>query len=146
MNLIRYNSMLNDFVPVSFSSLVDRFFNDSLFFNGGVARTFVPKADIIENDKAFEIHLAVPGMNKEDIKVDLNDNYLTVSGERKFSNEKKERDYYAVETQYGTFSRSFALPSDIDTKGISAKYSNGILEIRIPKDEKKALKTTIPVS
>lgn len=146
MSLIRYNSALNDFVPTSFSNLIDRFFNESLARTGGSAYSFVPRVDVIETEKAFEIHMAVPGMNKEDFNIDLKDNYLNVSGERKFTNEKKEKNFYSIETQYGAFSRSFSLPEHVDTGKISATYVNGILEITVPKDEKKALKTTIKVN
>jgi HSP20 family protein len=145
MSLIRYNSTLNDFVPTSFSNLIDRFFNESLSRSGGSAYSFVPRVDVIENEKAYEIHVAVPGMNKEDFKLDLNDNYLTVSGERKFTKEQKDKNFHAIETQYGTFSRSFALPENVDAQRINAKYNHGILEINIPKDEKKTLKTSIKV-
>ena len=92
----------DDFVPTSFSNLVDRFFNESLTRSGG--STFVPKVDILEKDQAFELHVAAPGMNKEDFKIDLKDNYLTISGERKFTNEKKDKNFHSVETQYGAFS------------------------------------------
>lgn len=146
MNLIRYNSALNNYAPTSFSNLIDRFFNDSLARSGGSAYSFVPRVDILEEDKSFEIHVAVPGVNKDDFKIDLNDNYLTISGERKNSREKKENNFHSVEIQYGTFSRSFTLPENVDTNGISAKYVNGILEVSIPKDEKKAVKTTIKVN
>lgn len=142
MNIIRYNP--NDYVPTSFSNLVDRFFNESQARNGGSA--FVPKVDILENEKAFEIHFAVPGLAKEDFKIELNDNYLTVSGERKLSTEKKEQNFHSIETQYGSFSRSFNLPENVDATKINAKYNNGILELNIPKDEKKALKQTIKVN
>ena len=145
MSLIRYNSTLNDFVPTSFGNLIDRFFNESLSRSGGSAYSFVPRVDVVENEKAYEIHVAVPGMNKEDFKLDLNDNYLTVSGERKFTKEQKDKNYHSIETQYGTFSRSFALPENVDAQKINAKYNNGILEITVPKDEKKVLKTTIKV-
>jgi len=146
MNLIRYNSGLNDYAPTSFSNLIDRFFNDKLTRGGGSAYSFVPRVDIIEEDKAFEVHVAVPGMSKDDFKIDLNDNFLTISGERKFNREKKEDNFYSVETNYGTFSRSFTLPENVDADKISAKYVNGILEVTIPKDEKKTLKTTIKVN
>ena len=146
MNLIRYNSALNDYTPSSFSNLIDRFFNESVARSGGSAYSFVPRVDIIEEDKAFEVHVAVPGMKKDDFKIDLNDNFLTISGERKNSREKKENNFYSVETQYGTFSRSFTLPENVDATKISAKYVDGILEVVIPKDEKKALKTTIKVN
>jgi HSP20 family protein len=142
MSIIRYNS--NDFVPTTFSNLVDKFFNESLARSGG--SSFVPKVDIVENPESFEIHLAVPGLNKEDFNIELNDNYLTVSGERKFTNEKKERTFHSIETHYGSFSRSFSLPENVDAAKINAKYNNGILELTIPKDEKKALKQTIKVN
>jgi len=146
MSLIRYNSALNDFAPTTFSNLIDRFFSDSVARSGGSSYSFVPRVDIIEGEKAFEIHVAVPGMNKEDFKIDLNDNYLTVSGERKLNRELKEENFHSVETQYGTFSRSFSLPENVDATKISAKYVNGILELNIPKDEKKVLKSTIKVN
>lgn len=141
MNLIRYNT---DYVPTTFSSLVDRFFNDSLTRSGG--SSFVPKVDIIENENSYELHVAAPGLNKEDFNIEVKDNYLTVSGERKFTNEKKDKNFHAIETQYGSFSRSFVLPEHIDGAKINAKYNNGILEVLVPKDEKKALKTTIKVN
>ena len=142
MSIIRYNA--NDFVPTSFSSLIDTLFNESLTRSGGSA--FVPKVDVIENETAFELHVAAPGLSKEDFNIELKDNYLTVSGERKFTNEKKEKNYRSIETQYGSFSRSFALPENVDGSRINAKYNNGILELIVPKDEKKALKTTIKVN
>jgi HSP20 family protein len=146
MSLVRYNTTLNDFVPTTFSNLIDRFFNESLNRTGGSAYSFVPKVDIMENEKAFEILVAVPGMNKEDFKIDLKDNYLTVSGERKFTKEQNENNFHSIETQYGTFSRSFSLPENVDATKIAAKYNNGILEIQVPKDEKKTLKATITVN
>jgi len=146
MSIIRYNAALNDYVPTSFSNLIDRFFNESVSRAGGSAYSFVPRVDIIEAEKAFEIHVAVAGMNKEDFKLDLNDNLLTISGERKFAKEKKENNFHSIETQYGTFSRSFSLPENVDASKISAAYNNGILEITVPKDEKKIVKTTIKVS
>lgn len=145
MSIVRY-STANDFVPTSFSNLIDRFFSDSLARTGGSSYSFVPKVDILENEKAYEISVAVPGLSKEDFKIDLNDNFLTISGERKFSKEKKENNLHVVETQYGNFSRSFSLPENVDASKISAKYADGILEINVPKDEKKTLKTTIKVS
>lgn len=145
MSIVRY-SHANDFVPASFSNLIDRFFSDSLARSGGSSYSFVPKVDIVENEKGYEISVAVPGLSKEDFKVDLNDNFLTISGERKFSKEKKEHNLHVIETQYGNFSRSFTLPENADGSKIQAAYTNGILEISIPKDEKKTLKTTIKVN
>jgi HSP20 family protein len=145
MSLIRYNTSLNDFVPTSFSNLIDRFFNDAVARSGGSAYSFVPRVDVLETEKAYELHLAVPGMKKDDFKIDLNENYLTISGERKFKNERNENNFYSVETQYGTFSRSFSLPDNVDATKIAARYTDGILEVTVPKDEKKALKTSIKI-
>jgi HSP20 family protein len=149
MSIVRYNP--NDFVPSTFSSLVDRFFNDSLMRTGG--SVFTPKVDVIENETSYEVQVAVPGLNKEDFKIEINENYLTVSGERKFTNESqpggktgKEKNFHSIETNYGSFSRSFTLPDNADGSKISAKYNNGILELVIPKDEKKMLKQTIKVA
>ncbi|MBY0433861.1 MAG: Hsp20/alpha crystallin family protein [Cyclobacteriaceae bacterium] len=142
MSIIKYNA--NDFVPISFSSMIDRFFNDSMVRSG--RSSFVPKVDILENDQAYEIHVAAPGLSKEDFNVEVKDSFLTISGERKFSSEKKDKNYHAIETQYGSFSRSFSLPDNVDSSKINAKYNNGMLELNLPKDEKKALKTSIKVN
>lgn len=142
MSIIRYNP--SDFTPVAFSSLIDKFFNDSVVRAG--YSSFVPNVDIIENENSYELHVEVPGMKKEDFNIELKDNNLTVSGERKFTSEKKEKNFYSMETKYGSFSRSFTLPENVDSSKINAKYNDGILELTIPKDEKKALKSTIKVS
>ena len=144
MSIVRYHTVFNDFVPTSFNGLIDRFFNESNGRSGGSAYSFVPKVDIIESEKAFEIHLAVPGMSKEDFKIDLKDNRLTIGGERKFSRDAKQ--FRSIETQYGAFTREFILPENIDGDKIEAKYNNGILELVLPKDEKTFLKTTIKVA
>lgn len=146
MSIVRYNSVLNDLVPTSFSQLIDRFFNESIGRSGGSAYSFVPEVDIIENEKNYEIQLAVPGMNKEDFKIDLKDNYLTIRGERKLKKTLDDKQFRSIETQYGAFSRTFMLPENVDGERITAKYENGILEIVVPKDDKKLLKTTIKVA
>jgi HSP20 family protein len=142
MSIVRYNA--NDFRPTSFSKLVDQFFSDALARSGG--SSFVPRVDVAETDKSFELQVAVPGLSKEDFKIEFNDGFLTISGERKFTNEKKEKNFHSVETQYGSFVRSFNLPDNVDAEKINATYNNGILEVVIPKDEKKVAKQTIKVN
>jgi HSP20 family protein len=141
MSLIRYRTP--DFVPTSFGAIVDQFFSDTVGRTGG--STFSPRTDIAETDKAFEIQLAVPGMKKENFKLELEKNQLTIRGERKFSEEKNEKKFHSVETYYGAFSRSFLLPENVNPESITASYNNGILEVVIPKDEKKTLKASIKV-
>lgn len=142
MSLIRYRT--NDFQPTSFSALVDKFFNDTVANTGG--STYYPKTDVAETDKTYEIHLAVPGFKKEDFQLELNENYLTISGERKFNEEKKDKSFHSIETYYGSFSRSFRVPENVEASKINAAYNNGILEVTLPKDEKKLLKSTIKVN
>ncbi len=143
MKLVRYNNF-DDYVPTSFSSLLDTFMNDPVF--GGTRESkFMPSVDIVENEEAFEVHVAVPGMNKEDFHIEVEDNNLIISGERKWKEEKKEKNFHRVETQFGSFKRSFTLPKNVNAEAINATYQDGILEIDIPKDKKKELSSTIKV-
>jgi len=98
-----------------------------------------------EDEKAYYIEVDLPGVKKEDIKVDIKDNTLTISGERKFKDEVKEDDYYKIETSIGKFSRTFTLPEDADVENIDAKSENGVLDIVIPKVKKEESVKTIEV-
>lgn len=140
MSIVRRNSDV--FVPATIDGFLDRFFNDSSSQN---KNGFSPRVDIAETDKAFELQVAVPGFDKKDFNIDLEKGKLTISGERKFENEQKEKNYYSIQTEYGKFSRSFQLPDNVKQKGISASYENGILGINIPKDETKKIASKIEV-
>ncbi len=146
MSIVRYSSSLNDFVPTTFSNIIDRFFEETASRSGGSAYSFVPRVDVFENDNAYELQVAVPGVNKEDFKLDLNENLLTISGERKFTHDKQNKNFRSIETQFGTFKRTFSLPEHVDASKINAKYVNGILEVVVPKDEKKIIKASIKVN
>ncbi|WP_306110181.1 Hsp20/alpha crystallin family protein [Roseivirga thermotolerans] len=140
MNLVRRNS--DWFVPSTMDKFFDRFFNESF---DNVATTFNPRTDIAETDKAFEIEVAVPGFDKKDFNIDLNDGLLTISGERKFEKKQSEKNFYSIQTEYGTFKKSFQLPDNIQSDKIEATYENGILSLIIPKDETKKLASKISV-
>lgn len=144
MTLVRYNPALRNFSTRSFNSILDRFFNDTFETTNGSG--FVPAVDISETDKSFNLEFAAPGFKKEDFTVDFNEGQLTVSGERKFENEQKDVNYHTRETRYGTFSRTFHLPENINDKGIKASYTDGILNVTLPKDEKKDLNRTIKIN
>ncbi len=141
MGLIKYNT--NDFRPTSFRSFVDDFFNTD--FNGGTTSSFTPKVDVAETEKEFEVQLHLPGLKKEDIKIDINKDRLSISGERKFENKKEEKNYHSVESYYGSFSRSFFLPDSINADKIDASYVDGVLTVTLPKDEKKATRKQIAI-
>ena len=140
MSLVRRNS--DWFVPAHMDSFLDRFFNDSV---ASTRSGFSPRVDVAETDKAFEIQVAVPGFDKKDFNIDLNEGRLTISGERKFKDEKKEKNYHAIQTEYGKFSKTFQLPKNIKEDKISASYENGILGLTIPKNEVKKLASKIEV-
>jgi HSP20 family protein len=145
MTLIKYNHSLPSTENRSFSNLLDRFFNES--FNGisKELQHFAPQVDIAESKAAFEVSVAAPGMKKSDFNIDMKDGSITISGERKFDEKKEEKNFHSVETQYGAFSRTFHLPDNIEEDKIQATYIDGILNIVIPKDEKKELKRTIQI-
>ncbi len=139
MTLIKYKP--NDYVPGTFGSFFDRFFNDEMFSGN----RYSPTVDVAETNKEFEIQFHIPGMRKEDIHINVDNDRLTVSGERKFENEKKEKNYHTVESHYGTFSRSFYLPDAVNTDKIDASYKDGILTVTVPKDDKKVSQKTISI-
>jgi len=94
---------------------------------------FIPVVNTREADDAYYIEVELPGVKKEDININVDDNMLTISGERKISDEHKDDTFYKVESYYGKFERSFSLPEDVDTDKIEASSKNGVLEIKIPK-------------
>jgi len=96
---------------------------------------FKPKVNTVEGKSAYHVEVDLPGVKKEDITVNVEDNILTISGERKFKNEVKEEDYYKIESSYGSFSRSFTLPEKVDIENIHANTQDGVLEVVIPKLE-----------
>lgn len=146
MTLTKYNTA--DYRPTTFRSLVDQFFNDD--FHGGATSAFsssadLPSVDIAEMDKAFEIELHAPGMKKADFNIDLNENQITVSGERKQADDKAGKTYHTRRSYYGSFSKTFNLPELVDRNKIEAKYEAGILTITLPKDEKRILSKQIAI-
>lgn len=141
MKLVRYNQ-LDPQVPASFSGMLDKFFNDSF---GAALKQFNPAVDIAEDVKFYEIHVAVPGVKKQDFKIDLIDGKLTISGERKMEEKKEGKNFHSVETQFGSFSRSFFLPEDVKEDKVEATYEDGLLKLTLPKKEKKVSKASIEV-
>jgi len=144
MSIIRFQDPF-DLAPANISALFDRFFNESArAFNKNAA--FVPSVDVLENPTQYELHVAVPGMKKEDFKLALEDNKLTISGERKSEHEEKSATLHKVETQYGSFLRSFTLPNNVNRDGIEAKYEDGLLKVVLPKTEQTKTTTQINVN
>lgn len=138
-----------DRVPTVFNSIFDRMMWDA-FQNFAQPETrmnanFVPGVDIMEDEYQYEIHFALPGIEKDQITVEVRENTLIVSGERKFEKEEKKHSYHRIETHYGKFSRSFTLPENIKRDSIEAEYKNGMLQLTLPKDLSQKLNARVEV-
>jgi HSP20 family protein len=131
-------------MPNSFSSMLDRFFNESV--NTRNLADFTPHVDACETEKGYELELALPGVKPEDINIDFQEGRLTITGERRLEKNEDGRRYHMLETQYGSFSRTFYLPDKVDPDKITAQFDNGLLLVNVPKDEHKTMKRQINVS
>ena len=135
MSLVRFSNQ--------FPSLFEHFFENDLYdwsnrhFSN--TETTLPSVNIKESTDEFEVELAAPGLEKKDFNIELNNDMLTISSEKKIENEIKEGQQFARrEFSYQSFSRSFTLPNTVDNEKIRARYENGILRVSIPKkDEAK---------
>lgn len=99
--------------------------------------SFVPDVNTREGDYAYHIDIDLPGIGKDDINIHIDNNVLTISGERKTKEETKQEDYYKIESHFGKFERRFTLPDDVDAENIHAESTEGVLEITVPKMAKK---------
>ncbi len=121
---------LRDEMDRLFDSMVGRYAPDRL-------ETFwSPALDIEETDSAIIVRAELPGMKKEDIKVSITGDQLTISGERRHEAEEKGRTFHRIERAYGKFQRSLILPADIQADKVKASYKDGVLELNMPKSEK----------
>jgi len=100
-----------------------------------ISGDFVPAINTREGEYAYHVEVDLPGVNKDDIEIKVEDNTLIISGERKVKEEIKEENYYKVESRFGSFTRSFALPEEADVENIHAESTDGVLEVVVPKLE-----------
>jgi HSP20 family protein len=115
---------------------MNRLFHDSFSEGREEALTttaFAPPVDVYEDEHNVTLKIEVPGIDEKDIDVRIENNTLTVHGERKFEKEEKEENYRRVERQYGSFTRTFTLPNTVDTENVAANYEKGVLKIKLAK-------------
>ena len=105
--------------------------------NGGTVPRWIPPMDLVEQGDEFVLRADLPGVGKDDVKIELEDNVLTVSGERRAEHEERKEGYYRVERASGSFSRSLRLPEGVDPQAVKADFENGVLEVRVPKPEQR---------
>jgi HSP20 family protein len=102
--------------------------------------------DLVETDDEFVLRADLPGLSEDDVNIELEDNVLTISGERKAEHEERKEGYYRVERSSGSFTRSLTLPEGVDPDAVKASFERGVLEVRVPKPEaKKPRKVAISV-
>lgn len=118
----------------SFPSIMNSIFNEMDFHNNGV-NTNVPAVNVKEDDGSFTLEIAAPGLKKEDFKVNLNEDKLTISNESKVEKDEVKDNYRRKEFNYASFSRTFVLPKTVEPDKIEATYVDGVLHIVIPKKE-----------
>src|SRR5215213_7318967 len=124
--------------PEPFSGDLHRLFN-TLFEDrdSSVQQRWMPAMDLVEADDHFLLKADLPGLSEADVSIEVRDNALTISGERKAEHERRERGWYRVERSFGSFSRSLSLPEGIDPDSISASFDRGVLSVTIPKPEQR---------
>ena len=135
VKFLNNGNMLNDtFHPKNFSRMVDNFLNETL---PEIEKEFSyrPRVDVIEKEHSYELHAILPGLTKENISLEVEDQKLVISGERTKPELADNEKFQQVESFYGKFKRSFNLPKTVDTNTIKAAFKNGILEITIEKSE-----------
>ncbi|MBI5476032.1 MAG: Hsp20/alpha crystallin family protein [Ignavibacteriales bacterium] len=134
MTLVRWNPVVNfGNMHRELDKIFEQFRSDVQ--NEDVSKTLMPVVDIVERENEFSIKVEIPGVDKKDVKITIQNDVLTIRGEKKQEEEKKGENYYRTERSYGTFQRSFTLPSSVANEKIDASYDNGILTLTIPKLE-----------
>ncbi|MCD6595390.1 Hsp20/alpha crystallin family protein [bacterium] len=105
---------------------------------------WIPRVDISETDDEIIVKADAPGMEKDNVKITLSENVLTISGEKNAEHEEKKKNYHRVERVFGSFTRSFYIPTNVDSSKIKASYENGVLTVKLPKKE-EAKPKEIPI-
>ncbi len=123
-----------------FTGLIENFFEDPVFAPNlrafrGSEQTFVPAVDLAQTDEGYLVTADLPGLDKKDIHLSIENNTLTLSGERAFERKEDGPQFDRIERAYGKFSRTFQLPSNVDNSRVKASFENGVLSIEVPKAE-----------
>jgi HSP20 family protein len=134
MTIVRWEPMRE---LTSLQSEMNRLFNtvfDAPAAGGGLRR-WVPAMDLVETQEAFVLRADLPGLSEENVNIEIEDNVLTVSGERNAEHESREEGFHRMERAFGSFSRSLTLPKGVDADAVKASFDRGVLEVTVPKPE-----------
>lgn len=128
---VRYKDVRDDF-----EDLVERFFEPGRFFpEFWSGRTFMPAVDVSESDGEIIVKAEIPGIESKDLDINLTGDVLTIKGEKKEEKREEGKNVHRLERTYGSFSRSFTLPCEVEAEKVEAKYKDGVLSLRLPKAE-----------
>jgi len=144
MALVRWDPARElDTLQGDVNRLFDSFFGRRADAAGG-ARRWIPAMDLVETEDSLVLRADLPGMDRDDIEIEVKDGVLTVSGERQAEHETEREGYHRVERSFGRFSRSLGLPRGVDPSAVTANFERGVLEVRLPKpEERKATRIEI---
>jgi HSP20 family protein len=139
MALIRWEPVRElSTIQSEMNRLFNSFFDTPTASNGISAhRRWLPALDLVDTDGEYVLRVDLPGLTEKDVNIELDDNVLTVSGERKAEHEERKEGYYRVERASGSFRRSLTLPEGVDADAIKAQFDSGVLEVRVPKPEQR---------
>ncbi len=140
MTLIKFEP-LREFESIH--DRIQRYFDDFSNFGFQFSDSFNPRIDVSDDEKSYNIIAEIPGIKKENLKITLQDNILTIEGEKKKEEESKEKNYFRSERIFGSFKRCFTLPSEVDSEKVDAKFEDGVLSISLKKLEPQPKKEKV---
>ena len=134
MAIVRYSPVRElDSLQGEMNRLFDGFFGNQTGERTRGGGRWIPAMDLLEQGEEFVLRADLPGVPEEDVSIEIKDNVLQISGERKFEHEETGESYYRAERSFGSFTRTLALPDGIDPDAVTAKFADGVLEVRVPK-------------
>lgn len=134
-----YGNAMTRFTPrnvvpfEAFNRAIEEFFGDLNRNQDGITRSWSPAVDVVETPERYEVRAELPGVKKEDVEINVENNVLTLRGERKFEKDEQKENFHRIERAYGSFVRSFTLPTRVNPEQVEAKFDTGVLTIQIPK-------------
>jgi HSP20 family protein len=148
LKIMEDKTMLPTISRRTYSPFLSNLFDDDFFPVLTTRTSSMPAVNIKEDEKNYTLELAIPGMDKKDLKIDINEDVLTISSETKNESEEEKDGYKRKEFSYSTFCRSFYIPENVNRDKIGASYKDGILNIELPKmeEEKSKITKTIKIS
>jgi HSP20 family protein len=139
MALVRWDPARElDLLQGDMNRLFDTFFQGRGLSGGGNGgRRWIPPMDLAETDEEFVLRADLPGLAEDDLEIEVKDNVLTISGERRAEHEDRKEGYHRIERSFGRFTRSLDLPEGIEAGAVTAEFERGVLEVRVPKPEQR---------